>query len=268
MKSACSVSLAALALLAGLLNGPRGPEQTPTGPAAAAGPELWRKAVEIYRANHDWYPEKAAIASEVRDGRKRFRSLTEMFFTLSPDGRGRLRIHLDRSLRNGVDTTEKMRAKVRIRDPLERLAPSGGNAYSVSISDSPFDPGEQAAVSFASTKETRMLSGRSCRRFDFTFRAKIADEDGSKRLTWTGRAWIEEGSGVPARLEFSIAPLPGKFRSIWIVYEYETERPDHWVVKSVVISGHGGVLFIKRYFHVTTTFSEYRRMPAAGPEIP
>ncbi len=26
--------------------------------------------------------------------------------------------------------------------------------------------------------------------------------------------------------------------------------------------------FIKRYFHVTTTFSEYRRIPAARPEIP
>jgi hypothetical protein len=32
----------------------------------------------------------------------------------------------------------------------------------------------------------------------------------------------------------------------------------------VIISGQGGFLFIRRHFTVTTTFSEYRRRPAAA----
>jgi hypothetical protein len=77
------------------------------------------------------------------------------------------------------------------------------------------------------------------------------------------RAWIEEGSGRPVKLEFSIAPLPRRFRRVNITYDYRMQGPDRWVLKSVTISGQGGFLFIKRYFTVATTFSEYRRRPAA-----
>jgi hypothetical protein len=186
-----------------------------------------------------------------------------MFFSLRPDARGRLQVQLDRSRRNGVDTTEKMRARARTSDPLKRVVLGDETGDSVSISNSPFDPGEQDAVSFISREERQTLAGHSCRRFDFTFRPGGAP-GGAPKVTWSGQAWIEEGSGRPVRLEFSIAPLPRKFRRVNITYDYRTDGPDRWVVKSVIISGQGGFLFIKRYFTVTTTFSEYRRRPAAA----
>jgi hypothetical protein len=217
--------------------------------------------VEIYRANRDWYPEKAAIVSEVRNGRNKFLSLTEMFFTLRPGGRTPMQIRLDRSRRNGVDTTAKTRSKAKFRDLLEGIADGEDSPFAVSLSDSPFDPDRQAAVSVTPREGTKVLRGRSCRLFDFRF--SPGPKKGGSRVTWLGQAWLEDQSGMPVELAFSISPLPGKIRGARAVYRYKTE-PAPCVVKDVTITGTGRFLFVKRHFKVTTTFSQYRRAPPAA----
>ncbi|MGZ5423934.1 MAG: hypothetical protein ACXW2V_05010 [Candidatus Aminicenantales bacterium] len=258
MKLSRAAALAALILFTGLACGRHDPERARESPAAKAGPGpgLWQKAVEIYRANCDWHPEKAAIVSEVRNGRNKFLSLTEMFLTLRPGGPARL----DRSLRNGVDTTAKTRSKAKFRHLLEGIADGEDNPFAISMSDSPFDPDRQAAVSVTPREGTKVLRDRSCCLFDFRFSPGV--KKGRPRVTWLGQAWLEDQSGRPVELAFSISPLPGKIRSARVVYRYEAE-PGPFVVKDVAISGTGGFLFIKRYFNVTTTFSQHRRAPSA-----
>ena len=154
-----------------------------------------------------------------------------------------------------------MKSKVTIRNPREGMAPDDENTYSVSISDSPFNPERQGAVSFSASGEKRLLFGHLCQRFDFTYQTTIVRKGEKEKLTWSGMAWLEEGSGLPVKLEFSLAPLPSRIRSLWTIYLYETARPDQWVLSKVTISGHGGFLFIKKRFRTTTTFSDYRRRP-------
>lgn len=261
VKLSRAAALAALILFTGLACGPPDSERARESPEAKAVSGLWQKAVEIYRANRDWYPEKAAIVSEVRNGRNKFLSLTEMFFTLRPGGRAPMQIRLDRSLRNGVDTTAKTRSKAKFRDLLEGIVVGKDNPFAVSLSDSPFDPDRQAAVSVTPRERTKVLRGRSCRLFDFSF--SPGQKKGGARVTWLGQAWLEDQSGMPVELAFSISPLPGKIRGTRVVYRYETE-PGPCVVKDVAITGTGRFLFIKRHFKVTTTFSQYRRAPSAA----
>ncbi len=267
MKDRKAVALLALALLAfGALKGnwPRKASELETG---APGPGLWRKAIEVYRRNRDWYPQKITVLSAVLNRKNKTTSVTQLFFSMRMDAGGRARTELERGLKNGVDMTEKMRSKVAIRNPREEMAPNDENTYSVSISASPFNPKQQGAVSFTPSEEVQVLFGHSCRRFDFTFHTDIVNRGVAENLTWTGMAWLEQGSGVPVKLEFSLDPLPGKIRSLWAVYNYETKRPDHWVVKNVTISGHGGFLFIRKNFRVSTTFSDYRRLPGKNGPI-
>jgi hypothetical protein len=261
VKLSRAAALAALILSTGLACGPPDSERARESPAAKAVTGLWQKAVEIYRENRDWYPEKAAIVSEVRNGRNKFLSLTEMFFTLRLSGGAPMQILLDRSLRNGVDTTAKMRSKAKFRHLLEGIAVGEGGLFSVSMSDSPFDPDRQAAVSVTPREGTKVIRGRSCCLFDFSFSPGL--KKGGPRVTWLGQAWLEDQSGMPVELAFSISPLPGKIRSARMVYHYETE-PGPCVVKDMAITGTGRFLFIKRHFKVTTTYSQYRRAPSAA----
>jgi hypothetical protein len=87
-----------------------------------------------------------------------------------------------------------------------------------------------------------------------------------EKLAWTGMAWLEENSGMPLKLEFSLTPLPKRIRSLWTVYLYEVSQPDRWLLKQITISGEGGFLFIKKKFRSTTAFSEFRRQTRRGNE--
>ncbi len=235
------------------------------GPAAAPGAAgLWQKAVAIHRRNRDWYPERISVLSEVLNRHGEPSSVTQLTFSLRPGADGRLRTDLTRALKNGEDTTEKMRSKVTISNPKEGQAAEGGYTYSVSISDSPFNPERQEAVSFTASNEKRLLFGHPCQRFEFTYQTTIVSKGKREKLTWNGMAWLEEGSGLPVKLEFSLAPLPSRIRSLWAIYLYDTARPDKWILNEITISGHGGFLFFTKRFRSTTTFSQYRRAPQKG----
>jgi len=236
---------------------------TPAGMSPAG---LWQKAVAVHQRNSSWYPEKITVLSEVLTRRGEPSSVTQLFFSLRLGSDGRLNTELTRSLKNGEDTTAKMKAKVQIRDSRQGEEAGDPDDYSVSISDSPFNPGRQTAVSFSASNERHLLFGRRCQRFDFTYQTAIVRNGQKEKLTWSGMAWLEEESGIPVKLEFSLAPLPPRIRSLWAIYLYEKARPDKWVLSRVTISGHGGFLFIKKRFRSTTTLSGYRRSPAPAKE--
>jgi hypothetical protein len=255
------VPVLALALLAVAPPEGNGPGRAPSETSTSAAAGLWQKAVAIHHRNRDWYPERITILSELLNRHQEPYSVTQIFFSLRRDADGRLVTEITRALKNGKDTTEKMRSKVTISSPDKGMDSENENSYSVSISDSPFDPERQAAVSYSASGEKRVLFGHRCRRFDFTYRTTIVRKGDREDLTWSGMAWLEEGSGMPVKLEFSLDPLPGLIRSLWTIYLYDTSRPDRWVLSKVTIAGHGGFLFIKKRFRSTTTFSHYRRLP-------
>lgn len=257
-----NMSKAALLLALLLFAFTTGPGRAPSETAAAAPTGLWLKAVNIHRRNRNWYPERISILSEVLNRSGRPSSVTQLFFSLRMGADGRLETQLTRSLKNGEDTTLKMREKVRIRDPRQREGPDNEDTYSVSISDSPFVPERQHAVAFAAGSEKRSLFGHSCQRFDFSYRTSIVRKGETEELIWNGMAWLEEGSGLPVKLEFTLTPLPSRINRLWAIYLYDTARPDRWVLRQVTISGQGGFLFIRKRFRTTTTFSDYRRPPA------
>lgn len=262
MKRHPAVLLLALFLLASAPARNRAPGQGVNGQEAAAPAGLWQKAVDICRRNSDWYPERITILSEVLNRQGQPSSVTQLFFSLRLGVDGRLNTELTRALKNGEDTTAKMRSKVAIRHPEDTMDPEKEDTYSMSISDSPFVPERQQAVTFSARGEKCLLFGHACRRFDFSYQTKIIRKGETEKLTWTGMAWLEEGSGLPVKLEFTLTPLPSRIRSLWAIYLYDTTSPDHWVLSKVTISGQGGFLFIRKQFRTTTTFSNYRRPSA------
>jgi len=233
----------------------------PTDPAV-----LWQHALDIFRKNSDLYPEKIAILSEVLDRHDQPDSITQLFFTTSMDDKGQLRTELTRALKNGKDISEEMKIKMEIHNLNQDKAAAKEESLKVSLADSPFNPDRQQDVTSRPSDEKQMLFGHICRRFDFTYRTEIVRKGEAEKLIWTGIAWLEENSGIPIKLEFSLAPLPGRIHGLWTIYLYETSPPGRWFVKEIKIAGHGGFLFIKKKFRSTTTFSAYRRQPQGGPE--
>ncbi len=239
----------------------RGDETHMTKATQANPAALWQKALDIFRKNSDWYPEKIAIFSEILNRHDRLDSVTQLFFTMRTDAAGRMHAELTRALKNGEDISEEMKKKVEIRGPHEARPPGKQDSLNISLSDSPFNPDRQRNVSLRPSHERGVLFGHPCRRFDFTYYTEITRSGEVEKLTWTGMAWLEESSGMPLKLEFSLAPLPKRIHSLWTVYSYDVSQPDRWLLKQITITGHGGFLFIKKKFRSTTAFSDYRRQP-------
>jgi hypothetical protein len=254
--------LLAIVLLALRPGGGVAGNQAGADPAVAtARTNLWRRALDVYAKNRAWYPQHIAILSEVLNRHGQPYSVTELFFATRVDAGGRMLTELTRALKNGEDISEEMKAKVEIRHPSDEMAPQKEESLTVSLSDSPFNPERQGQVEFHPSAEKERLFGHVCRRFDFSYRTELIRKGESEKLAWTGMAWLDEASGVPVKLEFTIDPLPSRIRSLWTIYLYETAHPGKWVVKNITIAGSGSFLFIKKRFRSTTTFSDYRLQP-------
>jgi len=227
---------------------------------------LWQKALAVFQKNSDWFPGKVSVLSEVLDRKGRSDSITQLVFNIVPDGQGKARTELLQAFKNGKDVSAEMKKKLEVSEAQDEKAANKKDAYSVSLDENPFNPDKQQQVTVQATPEKQLLFEKTCQRFDFSFQTEIVQKNKKENLTWKGKAWLEEGSGIPVKLEFSFEPLPKHVYSLWTIYLYETTDSGDWLLKEIKVQGHGGFLFIKKGFRSTTGFSDYRRQPQKGDE--
>lgn len=242
---------------------------TPAPAAEQAGADptgLWQKALAIFQKNDGLIPGKMEVVSEMLDRRGRPDSVSKYYFDIIMDDQGKTRTELTRAFKDDKDVSAEMKKKMEVRnDPKEK--PAGKNrARTISTDDSPFNPDKQRNVTVRAHAEKQLLFGRLCHRYDFTFKADAGGNDDGENPTWVGKAWLEENSGIPVKLEFSFDPLPKRVNSLWTVYLYEVNTAGEWLLKEITFQGQGGFLFIKKRFRSTTSFSDYRRWPRQESE--
>jgi hypothetical protein len=227
---------------------------------------LWRKALAVFQQNSDWVPGKMSVLSEMLDRKGHPDSITQLDFNIVLDGRGRARTELLRATKDGKDVGAEMKKKLEASEAQDGKNEKKKDSYSLSLADSPFNPDKQQQVTVRPTAEKQLLFEKTCRRFDFSFATEIVQKGKKEKLTWIGKAWLDEGSGIPVKLEFSFEPLPKHVYNLWTIYLYETTAAGDWYLNEIRVQGHGGFLFIKKGFRSTTRFSEYRRQPQAEDE--
>ncbi|MCX6558128.1 MAG: hypothetical protein NTW95_11995 [Candidatus Aminicenantes bacterium] len=227
---------------------------------------LWQKALVVFQKNSDWVPGKMSILSEMLDRKGRPDSITQMVFNIVLDGRGKARTELLQAFKDNKDVSAEMKKKMETSEEPDGKNAKKKDTFTISLADSPFNPDKQHQVTVQATGEKQLLFEKTCRRFDFSFQTEIVQKSKKENLTWVGKAWLDENSGIPVKLEFSFEPLPKHVYSLWTIYMYETTVSGDWYLKEIKVQGHGGFLFIKKGFRSTTNFSEYRRQPQKGDE--
>jgi hypothetical protein len=225
---------------------------------------LWQKALAVFQKNSDWVPGRMSILSEMLDRKGRPDSVTQLDFNIVLDGLGKARTELLQAVKNGKDVSAEMKKKLETSKAQDEKGAKKNDTYTVSLADNPFNPDQQQKVTVAATHERQLLFGKICQGFDFSFQTEVVQKNKKEKLTWIGKAWLEESSGIPVKLEFSFEPLPKHVHSLWTIYLYETTAAGDWNLKEIKVQGQGGFLFIKKGFRSTTSFSEYRRQPPEG----
>jgi hypothetical protein len=185
-----------------------------------------------------------------------------LYFSIAVDDKGEMHSELLQAFKDGKDISAEMKKKLAISETPSEKNAKNKDTLTVSLADIPFNPERQQNVTVRANPEKQLLFDKICQRFDFSFKTKIIRKDKIENLTWVGKAWLEENSGIPLKLEFSIEPLPKRVYSLWTIYLYEITSAEDWILKKIEVQAQGGFLFIKKGFRSTTTFSDYRRQPA------
>lgn len=244
-------------------------QSTIIGDAALAAAEdagtnpsgLWQKALVVYQKNNDLIPNKMEVYSEMLDRQGRPDSVSKYYFNIIVDAQGKTRTELTKAFKDNQDVTLETNKKMESRDAEQEKSAKKKETLSISMGDTPFNPDQQKNVTARAHAEKQLLFGRMCRRFDFSFKAAMGRKDQAENPTWVGKAWLEENSGIPVKLEFSFEPLPKHVSNLWTIYLYEVNAAGDWVLKEITVQGQGGFLFIKKGFRSTTRFNDYRRRP-------
>lgn len=241
--------------------------RTATEPTAGLNPSgLWQKAIDIFQKNNAWIPGKVTIFSEVLDRQGRSESMTKLYFKMIVDDKSEVRSELLQAFKDGKDISADMKKKLALREAQDKKVAKKKDTFSVSLADNPFNPDRQQDVTARAHAEKQLLFGTLCQRFDFSFKTEMVRKDKAEKISWVGKAWLEENSGIPLKLEFSLEPLPKNVHSLWTIYLYDLTAAGDWVLKEIKVQGQGGFLFIKKGFRSTTRFSDYRRQPQKGDE--
>jgi hypothetical protein len=246
-----------------------------TRAAAETQPALWAQAVKIFEANKDLVPGKVLQKIQELEDNGRVKSQTDIDITLSLDGAGKIRSDVVRASKDGKDITAEERKKAEKREKKEAAkeaakkgavkkdakedskSDSGERSYSFSMNDSPLNPERQNDVRVTEARSGEMIDGARCICFDFSYPEKSGTRSKVKPATIVGKAWIDESSGRPIKLEYASDPLPKHVKSMTTTLRYGMDGTGPWVLKQMVFDVRAAFLVIKKKIHGDFAFSDY-----------
>jgi hypothetical protein len=212
---------------------------------------IWKKAVALAARNANWVPSDLYLRVEELNRSGLVKNIRETWMKLSLDDSERLKPEVVRALKNGEDVTDEAREKQR------RKTGDAGEEDDSSIQvTTPFDPDVREAVTFAATGERRVISRSRCVGFEFT---QEVEPSKGKPFRLRGKAWLEEGTGAPLLMTFTLDPKPLGVKQIENTVRFEFQGNERWYPQSVETEGTAGFLFIKKTFRTRMEFSGYER---------
>lgn len=219
---------------------------------------LWQKAVELMDTNDDLVPgtmktfmQEVDKHGEAKDENKYRESWGRLY--LREDGE--IEYEPLKIIEDGEDVTEEEIAKEE-----ERKEEDDEDSESDSMEGySPFDMDSQDRMSAKRSGEGEIIDGKSTVEFEFTEETEEDEE-------YSGKVWLEAGTGVPVKVEYTVDPLPKRVKRMVTTMAYEFFAPDSIVVGGMSVDATGGILFIKKHFHMEMTFDNYWRLPEGYEE--
>ncbi len=228
--------------------------------AGAPTDSLWLKAAALSDKNHDLVPglmkmymQEVDKQGEPKDDEK----YHEVWSTLRLGEDGEVKYEMVKTIENGKDVTEEEKAKEEKEKADEKKEGDREDEDSESQEMegyNPFDRESQAGISIEALGDGGVVGGRQTFVYEFTDRT---EDD----VVISGKAWLEEDTGVPVRIEYTPDPLPKRVKRMVTTMEYEHMYPDSLIVKHMIVDVTGGILFIKKHFHMNITFDDYWRLP-------
>jgi hypothetical protein len=208
----------------------------------AGGMDLWDKARAIYTENFKLVPSRAETTFEKLDQKGKVTSSTVVVHSGIVGKDGKAALELQSSMTDGRDTTGMQRRNE--ADGKPNPYAGGPGKMSFRLDSSPFDEREKGLVTAEQGEETRTIGGALCRSYSFKWLLPDA------QAAYAGIAWIDEATGAPILVEYSMDPRPSMLKSCTIRVSYEAGTPGQWFLSERIVDRESQNLGM--YMHVRT----------------
>lgn len=213
-------------------------------PAAAGGDELWQRALDIREKNQHWAAGRMTINTLEYGNAGEIKNTETIVYALRPGGTEASDYYIVSAHKNGKDiTSEKQKENQRQRNS------AGSGDSGPQENPDPFDRSVQDRMTIIPTGKTMLIKGILCEEYSFKL-------PGEKLFSYSGTAWIDIKTGVPLLVETILDPKPAFVSEFHMTTRY-SEREDQWYPVEITMKAAGTLLFIKREYLTTLTFSGY-----------
>jgi len=220
---------------------------------------LWQKAVALSRANEDWVPGLLVVRMEMLDGKGSAQSTEETWLKMSLGPNGKIKEDLIKQVKDGkVKDGPETKVEARAGEG-KKKGEKKETSISVSSNDNPFSPKAQGNVLAKRTAQVKTILGKPCAGYEF----RLSTKEGK---TLSGTAWLEDPTGIPLEIQYTVLPLPAHVQRLSTLVRYETTPEGAWHRQEMVMEGSGGFLFIKKAYRGVIRFSDYWKCPPSAKE--
>ena len=213
---------------------------------------LWAKVVALAAANENWMPTQWHEAETIFDEKGKVEETTERLLHLGLTPDNDLDVQVIKATKNGKDNLEEARKQFEAnRDTFARDDPE----------DNLFDPSIQHTVTATRSSDVKRINGRAYVGFTYVQTTQEGD--------WTGTAWLDAETGMPAQVESTPKGLPMREDGIEVtaltsITQYNVSAPDVWYPVKVQIDirfkAKYAVFSFKGISKTTITLSGYERL--------
>jgi hypothetical protein len=220
-------------------------------------PALWERAVAVFDENKDLVPGKVLQKIQELGDDGQVKSETDIETSIALNEAGKVKSTIVRASEDGKDVTAEQRKKAEEAEKKSAKRRSDEQSHSFSLGDGPFNAERQDDVRVAETKTHETVDGKSCTVFEYSYPDKSENRAKNRPAMIRGKAWIDESTGCPAKLQFTSNPLPKHVKSMVTTLRYFENENGSWVLRQMEFDVSGSFLFFGKRMRGDFTFGDY-----------
>lgn len=200
---------------------------------------LWQRAVIIASQNQDLIPGAMYAHFNEFNSKGKLKKEEESWTRLSLGSNGDLHMELAKHLENGVDITAEKKKGFDKKNNKQENKQKSKNEFGVELNDlNPFNPGNQENVTVTSLNHQESINGQPCSVFKYT----RTISPGNYQI---GKAWLDNSTGAPIRIDYTLDPLPAFVKELTCKVDYKNEPTGAWYPNKVEMDCKVSFLFFK-----------------------
>lgn len=209
------------------------------GSEALAKDSLWTKAIDISEKNKNYKAQNVVLYID----------------DLNKDGTVNSSQEIYQKLRAGknikYDTVKVLKDNKDITQEALKKQKEQKNRGSFLDENDIFSKKVQDKIS-SEKVGSQNISGTVCDIYSYKF-------DKNEKEKYEGKAWINNQTGTPVKVEYSMNPLPIGLKSLSIIYLYETQKNKTYI-KNIKADGEASFLIFKKIFRMKADLKDFKEI--------